>query len=144
MISFCSVFRCGYLTKTVYHAHVRLSISIHPKTPDSRMTVCTDPVRGRTAAPVSTIPIPPVLPPAFFRRRCIDDPRSGIKTHFHHRVRIIARNPGALFTKVPGMFFILRHVSKTNGIEIQRKPGIMPGFRFSKKCVLRRRKCRGC
>ena len=31
------------------------------------------------------------------------------------------------------MLFILRQVSKTNGIEIQRKPGMMPGFRFSKK-----------
>ena len=52
--------------------------------------------------------------------------------------------PVVLFTKVPGMFFILRQVSKTNGIETQRKPGIMPGFRFPKKCTIRRRKRRGC
>ena len=51
--------------------------------------------------------------------------------------------PGALFAKVPGIF-ILRQISKTNGIEIQRKPGMMPGFRFSKKYALRRRKHRGC
>lgn len=31
------------------------------------------------------------------------------------------------------MFFISRQVSKTNGIEIQRKPGMMPGLRFFRK-----------
>lgn len=66
----------------------------------------------------------------------------------HSPIQALSSNniniPGTLFTKVPGMFFISRQVSKTNGIEIQRKPGMMPGLRFPKKSVLRRKKRRGC